>query len=138
MIRQGVVCPLQPLPHFESLIWKKIFMPYKSGLIQAALGAIGAFAFIISNWSGKPESKHRQVSGVVQKIDDRRFCIQDGSGKKNEFELGSDATIYLNDRKISLAEVPAGRTATVQYEKRKRQNLAKLVDVFPTPEDTDA
>ena len=39
-------------------------------------------------------------------------------------ELSSEAAIYLNDKKISLAEVPVGRTAMVQFEARKRQNVA--------------
>ena len=112
-------------------------MPYKSGLIQAALGAFGALAFVISQWSGKPEGK-RQACGVVEKIEERRICIKEQNGKKSEFELSSDAAIFLNDKKISLAEVPVGRTALVQFETRKRQNVAKLVDVFLTHEDTEA
>src|SRR5687768_17359708 len=108
-------------------------MPYKSGLIQAALGAFGALAFVISQWSGKPEGK-RQACGVVEKVEDRRLCIKDRNGKKSEFELSSEAAIFLNDKKISLAEVPVGRTAMVQFEARKRKNVAKLVDVFPTHE----
>ena len=78
---------------------------------------------------------HRQVSGVVEKIEGQRFCIKERNGKKNEFDLGEDANMFLNDRKISLAEVPVGRTAMVQFETRKRQNVARLVDVFPTAED---
>ena len=137
MIRRGGGVPTAAAPFFESFKIDGDFMPYKSGLIQAALGAFGALAFVISQWSGKPEGK-RQACGVVEKIEERRIRIKEQNGKRSEFELSSESAIYLNDKKISLAELPVGRTAMVQFETRQRQNVAMLVDVFPTHEDTDA
>lgn len=109
-------------------------MPYKSGLIQAALGAFGALAFIISQSFGAPDRKEKIAVGVLQKTGDRTFALKENA-TRSKFELSPAAKIFINAREVGFTDALTNRRATVRYQKLKRQLIAKVVDIFPTPED---
>ncbi len=111
-------------------------MPYKSGLIQAAVGAVCTMAFVVSQlFSGGAESKQKRMTGKLDRVVERTFSLTDANAKVFQFELSPDATVYLNEKKIELQEVSSGRNVDVRYEKRKGRLVARVVDVFPTHED---
>jgi hypothetical protein len=113
-------------------------MPYRSGLIQTALGAVAAVAFIISNSFGSPSTKQKRLVGTIQKRSPGEFALIEHNARKHSLKLAEDATIFLNDRQISLVEIQDGRTATVLYEKKGDQLLARRLEIFPTHDDFPA
>jgi hypothetical protein len=120
------------LQHFND----RVFMPYKSGLIQAAVGGVCTMAFVVSQlFSGGAESKQKRITGKLDRVEARTFSLTDANAKQFEFELSPDATVYLNEKKIELREVSSGRNVDVRYEKQKGRLVARVVDVFPTHED---
>jgi hypothetical protein len=110
-------------------------MPIKPGFIQAAVGALCTAAFFISHQFGAPEGKLKRVSGRLEKTGERTFCLVERNARNHEFELGGDAMVYLNERQIDFQMLPSGKTVSVQFEKKKRRLIAKVIDVFPTHED---
>jgi hypothetical protein len=111
-------------------------MPYKSGLIQAAVGGFCTMAFVVSQlFSGGAESKQKRITGKLENVRERTFSLTDAHAKVFEFELSPDATVHLNEKKIELHGVTSGRNVNVQYEKQKGRLVARVVDVFPTHED---
>jgi hypothetical protein len=111
-------------------------MPYKSGLIQAAVGGFCTIAFVVSQlFSGSAESKQKRITGKLDRVEAGTFSLTDGNAKQFEFELSPDATVYLNEKKIELRDVSSGRNVDVRYEKQKGRLVARMVDVFPTHED---
>ena len=113
-------------------------MPYRSGLIQAALGAVAAVAFIISNSFGSPGDKHKRLVGTIHKRSSGEISLTERNAREHSLKLAADATIYLNDRQISVAEIQDGRTATVLYEKKGSELLARRLEIFPTHDDFPA
>jgi len=113
-----------------------VFMPYKSGLIQAAVGGFCTIAFVVSQlFSSGAESKQKRITGKLDRVEAGTFSLTDANAKRFEFELSPDATVYLNEKKIQLQEVSSGRNVDVRYEKQKGRLVARVVDVFPTHED---
>ena len=110
-------------------------MPYRSGLIQTTLGAIAAVAFIISNSFGAPGAKHKRLVGTIHKRAAGEIALVEHNAREHSLRLTDDATIYLNDRQISITEIEDGRTAAVLYEKQHGQLLAKRLEIFPTHDD---
>ena len=110
-------------------------MPYKSGLIQAAIGALCTTAFVVSQLFGGTESRQKRMTGRLEKVVERKFSVSDANAKVFQFELSPEASVFLNDKKIELNEVNSGRSIDVRYEKRKGRLVASTVDVFPTHED---
>ena len=111
-------------------------MPYKSGLIQAAVGGFCTIAFVVSQlFSGGAEGKQKRITGKLDRVMERTFSLTDANAKVFEFELSPDATVYLNEKKLELQEVRSGRNVDVRYEKQKGRLVARVVDVFPTHED---
>lgn len=107
-------------------------MPYKSGLIQAAVGAIGAVAFLISNLTtsvGDP--KQKRVTGILQKSDSQTIQVTEDSSRKFTIHLGDETKIFLNGALIPPAAIENGRKATVIFYKQKGVFTAKQIDVFP-------
>ena len=110
-------------------------MPYRSGLIQAALGAVTAVAFIISNSFGSPGDKHKRLVGTIHKRSSGEIALTERNAREHSLKLAEDATIFLNDRQIAAADIQDGRTATVLYEKKRGQMVAKRLEIFPTHDD---
>jgi hypothetical protein len=110
-------------------------MPYRSGSFQIILGAVGALAFIISNSFGSPGEKHKRLVGTIHKRSASEIALTEQNAREHSLKLADDAAIFLNDRKISLAEIQDGRTAEVLYEKKRGQLLAKRLEIFPTHDD---
>lgn len=110
-------------------------MPYKSGFIQAALGALCTAAFIISQQFGSPVPKQKRLVGIIQKTGDQTFLLTESNARQHRFELSTPATIYLNEQQIPFSSVQNGRTVTVHYTKKKGHLFASTVDVFPSYND---
>ena len=111
-------------------------MPYKSGLIQAAVGGLCTMAFVVSQlFSGGAESRQKRITGRLDRVVERTFSLTDAKAQVFQFELSPDATVYLNEKRIELGDVTSGRNVDVRYEKRKGRLMARVVDVFPTHED---
>jgi len=110
-------------------------MPYRSGLIQTALGAITAVAFIISNSFGAPGEKHKRLVGTIQKRSGSEIALTEHNSKVHSLRLAEDAAIFFNERQIAAADIEDGRTATVLYEKKRGQMVAKRLEIFPTHDD---
>lgn len=110
-------------------------MPYRSGLIQTALGALFAATFLISNSFSSPASKQKRVAGTIQKTDQKKICLTESNGRQHTFDLAENTAIYLNERPIAFSQIEAGRTASVLFEKKRDILLAKVVEIFPTHDD---
>jgi hypothetical protein len=110
-------------------------MPYRSGSIQIILGAVAAVAFVISNSFGSPGEKQKRLVGTIHKRSTSEIALTEQNAREHSLRVADDATIFLNDRKITLAEIQDGRTATVLYEKKDGQLLAKRLEIFPTHDD---
>ena len=106
-------------------------MPYKSGLIQAALGALCSVAFIISQSFGSSDPKHKRIVGTIQKTGAQTFLLTETNSRQHRFQLNSPSTIHLNEKEIPFTSVENGRTVTVHYTKKKGLLLASTLDVFP-------
>ncbi|MGZ8900151.1 MAG: hypothetical protein ACXW3Z_08655 [Limisphaerales bacterium] len=107
-------------------------MPYRSGLIQAAVGAIGAVAFLIANLTTSTgDPKQRRVTGILQKSDSQTIVVTEDSSRQHTINLGDETKIFLNDSVIPLEAVENGRKATVIFYKQKGVFTAKQIDVFP-------
>ena len=111
------------------------FMPFRSGMFQSALGAIWAVAFIVSNAFGGGDSKQKRAVGIVQKTGGQTFLLTEENARQRKFQLSEPATVYLNEKEISLSAVENGRKAAVRYCKRKGQLFAMHIEVFPTHAD---
>ena len=110
-------------------------MPYKSGMFQAALGAITAVVFLISNsFSGGSSSEKRKV-GTIERLDAQRFALTEANGERQTFQLSDGAAIFLNEKSVAFEEIENGRTASVRYVRKKRVFFAMQLEVFPTHRD---
>ena len=92
-------------------------------------------AFVVSQLAGGTESRQKRMTGKLESVAERTFSLTDANAKVIRFDLGADATVYLNDKEIELREVTNGRNVEVRYEKQKGRLVARVVDVFPTHED---
>ena len=110
-------------------------MPYKSGLIQAAVGAFATLAFVISHQFGGAEPKEKRVQGLMQKTGERTFLITEGNAQQHSFVLAESASLFFNEKEISFSVVENGRNVSVVYTKEKGRLVAKIIDVFPNHTD---
>jgi hypothetical protein len=111
-------------------------MPYRSGLIQTAIGALFAATFIISNSFSSSEGKQKRLVGAVTKAEPGRLHLKDSNGREHQFEVSrTSTTVYLNERVVQLTESEKGRNASIIYEKKGRTLQAKIVNLFPTHHD---
>ena len=110
-------------------------MPYRSGLIQTAVGALFAITFLISNSFGSPTSKHKRVVGTIQKTETDKLILQELNGRRHEFAMSETVPIFLNERTIQLSQVENGRKCAVVYTKNRRVLRVQQLEVFPTHDD---
>ena len=113
-------------------------MPYKSGLIQAALGAVSAVGILIANSGTSGDAKHKRLTGIVQKAGKESFVLTEANARQHTFKLGESASVFLNERAVPLDSVENGRKATVRFYKKKGQLVAINVDVFPNHADFES
>lgn len=111
-------------------------MPYKTGIFQAALGAISAAAFIFGSMSFGANSGEKRVVGTIERTGERTFALTETGGKRHSFQLADPVQIFFNEKQVAFGEIQNGRTASVKFQKAKRVCLAKEIDVFPTHSDT--
>lgn len=110
-------------------------MPYKSGFIQAAIGALCSVAFLISQQFGSPEPKLKKLVGTLEKTGDQSFVLTEVNERQHRFELTTPHSVFLNERQISFSQIDNGRKVTVQYSKKKGHMFAAVLDVFPVYSD---
>ena len=111
-------------------------MPYKSGLFQAVLGALGAVAFVVSNSFNASRAHPPTVTGTVQKTGDDAFLLsEDVTGRQHSFVLDDTSVIYFNERRIPFSEVENGRRASIRHLPGKPPLLVRQMDLFPTVRD---
>ena len=110
-------------------------MPYKSGVFQAALGAISAVAFIISNSFGSGSPNEKRVVGTIERTGGQNFQITDSRSKHHEFQTSEPVRIFLNENQIAFDQIENGRTAAVRYVKKDHICFATSIEIFPTHRD---
>ena len=110
-------------------------MPYKSGLIQAAVGAFATLAFVISQQFGAAEAKHKRVQGVIQKTGEQTFLVTEENAKQHSFVVAESTALFFNEKEVSFSRVENGRRVTVLYTKEKGKLVAKTIDIFPNHTD---
>jgi hypothetical protein len=110
-------------------------MPYRSGLIQSAIGAVCAVAFLVSNSFAGAKPKHKQAIGVIQKIDSSQVILMERDGRTHTIALVEATVIFLNEKKLSPPEVREGRNASITFRKEAGRLVALQLDVFPTHND---
>ena len=110
-------------------------MPFKSGVFQAALGAISAVAFIISNSFGSGSPNEKRLVGTIERTGEQHFRITDNRGKRHEFQTSEPVRIFLNEKQIAFDQIENGRTAAVRYVKKDRICFATSIDISPTHRD---
>ena len=113
-------------------------MPYKSGLIQAAVGAVCTIAFVISQQFGSPEPRLKRLVGILQKTGASSFVLIEPNARQHQFELSTPVSIHLNEREISFTNIENGRTVAVDYTGTKGRLKATAIDVFPNHTDFDS
>ena len=106
-------------------------MPYRSGIFQAALGAVCAIAFVISNSFGGSDSKLKRLVGTIQKTGENRFLLMEDDARQHELQIVESVRVFLNEKKMSFSGIENGRKAEVRYKKKKGKLFATHIELFP-------
>jgi hypothetical protein len=111
-------------------------MPYRSGLFQAALGAISVAALVITHsFGGAPRQK--RLVGTIQKTGEQSFRLTEPNAHEHEFQVSEPVSVFLNEKEIPFPSIENGRQASVRFMRRKGKLLAVSIEIFPTHSDFD-
>ena len=104
-------------------------------MFQAALGAITAVTFLISNSFAGGSSSEKKKIGTIERLSEQTFALTESDGERQIYQVAEGVKIFLNERSIAFNEIENGRTASVRYVQKKRVSFATQLDVFPTHRD---
>jgi len=110
-------------------------MPYRSGIFQAALGAISVAALLISHSFSGAHPRQKRVVGTIQRTGEQSFRLTDQNARVHQFQLSQPVAVFLNEKEIPFPSIEDGRQASVRFTKRSGQLFAMSIEIFPTHSD---
>ena len=110
-------------------------MPYRSGIFQAALGAISVAALLISHSFSGAHPRQKRVVGTIQRTGEQSFRLTDQNARVHQFQLSQPVAVFLNEKEIPFPSIEDGRQASVRFTKRSGQLFAEAIEIFPTHSD---
>ena len=110
-------------------------MPYRSGIFQAALGAISVAALLISHSLNGAHPRQKRAVGAIQRTGEQSFRLTDQNSKEHQFHLSEPVSVFLNEKEIPFPSIENGRQAAVLFTKRSGQLFATSIEIFPTHND---